>query len=64
MKPTAALIGVVLVTYTGHLGGSMVHPDRSKFQGGFPGGGFGAQGNGGSNAGSGGQTGQPGGGHS
>lgn len=27
----AALIGVLLVSYTGHLGGQMVHPDR-KFQ--------------------------------
>jgi uncharacterized membrane protein len=25
---TAALIGVLLVSYTGHLGGKMVHPDR------------------------------------
>jgi apolipoprotein N-acyltransferase len=28
----AALVGVVLVAYTGHLGGEMVHPDRSNFQ--------------------------------
>jgi apolipoprotein N-acyltransferase len=28
----AALVGVVLVAYTGHLGGKMVHPDRSNFQ--------------------------------
>ncbi|WP_248927637.1 DUF2231 domain-containing protein [Paenibacillus hamazuiensis] len=26
-----ALIGVLLVGYTGHIGGQMVHPDRSKF---------------------------------
>ncbi|MCD1257616.1 hypothetical protein B5M42_002030 [Paenibacillus athensensis] len=30
-----ALIGVVLVSYTGHLGGQMVHPDFSKFNGQF-----------------------------
>ncbi|MEB3100056.1 DUF2231 domain-containing protein [Ferviditalea candida] len=28
----AALVGALLVSYTGHLGGQMVHPDRSKFQ--------------------------------
>jgi uncharacterized membrane protein len=27
-----ALIGVALVSYTGHIGGKMVHPDRSGFQ--------------------------------
>jgi uncharacterized membrane protein len=27
-----ALVGVALVTYTGHIGGKMVHPDRSGFQ--------------------------------
>jgi uncharacterized membrane protein len=26
----AALVGVVLVSYTGHLGGMMVHPDRQQ----------------------------------
>lgn|GEM_PF-2223092 len=30
-----ALIGVALVSYTGHLGGQMVHPDLSKFNGQF-----------------------------
>jgi hypothetical protein len=29
----AAFIGVLLVSYTGHLGGEMVHPDRQHFQG-------------------------------
>ena len=34
----AALVGVLLVSYTGHIGGEMVHPDRSKVQQGqFPG---------------------------
>jgi uncharacterized membrane protein len=32
-----ALIGVGLVTYTGHLGGKMVHKDNANFSG-FPGG--------------------------
>lgn len=27
----ASLVAVLLVGYTGHLGGKMVHPDRSKF---------------------------------
>jgi uncharacterized membrane protein len=27
-----ALVCVLLVSYTGHIGGEMVHPDRSKFQ--------------------------------
>jgi uncharacterized membrane protein len=36
----AALIGVLLVSYNGHLGGKMVHPDRKapegRFEGRFP----------------------------
>lgn len=28
------LVGVLLLSYTGHLGGQMVHPDRSNFPGG------------------------------
>lgn len=32
---TAALIGVILVSYTGHLGGKMVHPDRRPPSGQF-----------------------------
>lgn len=35
----AALIGIGFVTYTGHLGGQMVHPDRSQFPQMGPGGG-------------------------
>lgn len=40
----AAFIGVLLVTYTGHLGGQMVHPDRSQMPQMGPGGGQPGQG--------------------